>query len=69
MTDLELIIEIVEEGAQENTKNDPGHEIGIIVEGTHGQPQSLKETPQAIRDGVTTQDLTQEKGKEPCLSS
>ena len=69
MTGRELTIEIVEEGAQGSAKNDPGHEIGTIEEGTHGRLQGLQETPLDIRGDDTTQDLTQERGKEPCLSS
>lgn len=69
MTGRELTIEIVEEGAQGNAKNGPGHEIGTIEEGTRGQLQNPREIPQGIRGGDTTQDLTQRRGKEPCLSS
>ena len=69
MTGRELKIEIAKEGPQENAKSDPGHEIGFIEEGTQGQHQDLLETPQDIKGGDTTQDLTRERGKGPCLSS
>jgi hypothetical protein len=64
-----LTIEIAEEGAPENAKSDPGHEIGIIEEETQGHLQDLLETPQDIKGGDKTQDLTRERNKGPCLSS
>ena len=69
MTGQEMTIEIAEEGAQGNAKSGLGHEIGLIEEGTHGRLQGPLEIPQGLRGGDTTQDLTLERGKEPCLSS
>jgi hypothetical protein len=69
MTGQEMTIEIAEEGAQGNGKSDPGHGIGTIEEGTHDRLLGPLEIPQGLRGGAKTQDLTLERGKEPCLSS